>query len=340
MQWTEVWSDFRKNILALMISSAPLLLLAGCGSAKDGIVVVEKMPYERIEHATTEVKRGNIKPSVTVSIQVGGYTEKEYGMTNKSLKLDKVYVSVGDHVRQGDVLVAFQNESLEETIAGYTEKKEQNRLLVEHYSRLMQINPELDYSADIASLEEESRVAQLYIEEAQNRLNAYQIIAQEDGTVIKMNEYLQNGYYVPDRSLLTVLCGEGSYTARTSEPDAFLEGEIYTAQAYGEEYELMLTDIEGESLTFEPVSDMSGVWEAKELTLVVEREAVEDAVYVEAEAVHEVMDDTDTTAVGRYVYVVDDEGFQMPVWVGTGLTVGDYVLITEGLDGGEKVTLE
>ena len=58
-----------------------------------------------------------------------------------------------------------------------------------------------------------------------------------------------------------------------------------------------------------------------------------------AKAVHEVTDDSDKP-VAWYVYVLDEEGFQTPVFVTTGPSIGDSVIITDGLKGGEKVTVE
>lgn len=339
MRWIRESSGLGKCCMAVLIGSAAMSLLSGCGKTSYEAVTITKVPYERLEHQTVEVKRGDLKPSVTVTVKVGGYTQKQYGMEKKDLELDTVYVSPGDTVRTGDLLVSFKNENLQNTIEQYTEQKEQDRLMIEHYQRLMQIDAEADYSTDIAMLQEDMQVAGLYVEEAQNRLNSYQIVAQEDGTVIRLNDYLQNGYYVPGKSLLTVMCGNGNYTAETTEPEAFAVGEVYTAQAVGESYQLKLVSVDGNTLTFEPAGDVTGAWDESRLTITVEQEAVKDAVYVNAKAVHEVTDDSDKP-VAWYVYVLDEEGFQTPVFVTTGPSIGDSVIITDGLKGGEKVTVE
>lgn len=331
-------NSLRRKLGVLLIGLA-VLSETGCGTVGSGIVMAEKEPYERIVHATAKVIRGDLEPSVTVFLQPEGYSRLEYGATNEELQLDKVWVSVGDKVKKGDILVSFQSENIEKEIADYTEQKEQNRLLMEHYQRLMELDKDADYSADITMLQEDIRVAELYVEEAEDKLAEYQIVASEAGTITKVNEYLQNGYYKPNKKLITQTCGTGNYTAVTTETEVFLEGEIYTAKTGGAEYELRLKSIEEDRLTFEPVSDMIDSSKVETYTVTVGRERIEDAVYMEASALHTVAGDGEEPDT-YFVYVVDEDGFLAPVWVTPGEYVDDYVIILSGLSGGEKVALD
>lgn len=328
-----------KHCLFVLLVCMGMCLVEGCQDKPDEVVTITRTLYERQKHPVTEVKRGDLKPDVRVTVKTGGYTQKQYGMANKELELDTVYVSVGDAVKQGDVLVSFKSDSLQKTIKEFEEQKEQSRLMLEHYQRLMQIDATLDYSTDIIMLKEDMQVAGLYVEEAKNRLRSYQITAQEDGTVVKVSDYLQNGYYVPGKNLVTVMSGGGSYVAETAEPEAFSVGEVYTAQSALADYSLRLANIQENMLTFEPAGDVAGIWEENRLTITVEREMVTDAVYVDAKAVHMITDDSNSP-VAWYVYVLDEYGFWTPVFVTVGLSVGDVVIITDGLKGGEKVMLE
>lgn len=315
------------------------IFLCGCASGGKQAVTIEQEPYEKITYQTVEVQRGNLNPSVTLTLSVEGYEQINYSATNSELKLDKLHVSVGDKVQKGDVLVSFESESIEQMIADYEEKKKQNELLVEHYENLMRIDASADFQADITMLREDIQVAQLYIEEAKSRLSDYQIVAKEEGTITRINDYLQNGYYRPGATLLTEVCGTGNYSAATEDTEPFTVGETYTAEAGVASYELRLVDITETVLTFEPISDMSSVSKTNELTLTVEKPQLTDVVYVDKDAIQRVEGEEGNQDT-CFVFVMEEDGYRNAVLVTTGDTVNEYTVITQGLNGGEKVTLK
>ena len=77
---------------------------------------------------------------------------------------------------------------------------------------------------------------------------------------------------------------------------------IYTATASDIEFELKGKKVENDKkVVFEPVSDMSAVSDAQIFSMEVTRPAIENAVYVQKDAVHE--------KDGRYfVYTLDENG--------------------------------
>lgn len=306
-------------------------LLTGCAAQSAEVVTIERTPYEKTTYRTAEVLTGDMYPEFTLALKAEGYERKTYGATNEELQLDRVYVSVGDKVKEGDLLVSFVSDSMERTIEAYESQISQNELLIEHYTNLMAIDDSQDYSTDITMLEQDITVAGLYIEEAENKLAGYQIVAESAGTITAVSEYLQNGYYKPGSNLITEICGTGNYTAVNSEDYLFLIGESYTAVSGVAEYELTLVGIEDQTLTFAPVSDMSAVSDADTLTITLEKPELKDVVYVQASAVNQVGDSS-------FVYVLDEDGFRDIVWVETGDMVDGYYVITDGLSGGEKVT--
>lgn len=323
--------------VSLLVSTG--LLLGGCGSGGQQAAVIEQEPYEKMTYQTAEVQRGDLNPSITLTLSAEGYEQIKYNATSAELKLDKLHVSVGDRVQKGDLLVSFEAESIDLMIAGYEEQKEQNELLVEHYENLMRIDASADYTDDITNLKEDIQVARLYIEEAKSRLSDYQIVAKEAGTITEINADLRDGYYKPGATLLTEVCGTGNYSAATEDTEVFTVGETYTAEAGVASYELRLVDITEEILTFEPVSDMSSVSKTNELTLTVEKPPLTDVVYVDKAAIQSVAGEEDTQDT-YFVYVMEDDGYRKAVFVTTGDQVNGYTVITQGLKGGEKVTLK
>lgn len=49
-----------------------------------------------------------------MKLKAEGLEKITYDATNAELKLDKVYVAVGDKVEKGELLVSFRSDSLEE----------------------------------------------------------------------------------------------------------------------------------------------------------------------------------------------------------------------------------
>lgn len=261
--------------LATAITS---ILFSGCGAAQKELAQKDRAFYEKISYQTVTVQSGSLTPQTTISLSAQGYTRFSYGATNTELTLEKVNVAVGDHVKKGDILVAFKSGEIQKKIEDYSGQISQNKLLAEHYRAIMKIDDTQDYSSDIAQLDKDTEVAQLYLDEAKEKLSRYQITASEDGTITAM-----------DNSLLAGV--------------------------------------------FEPVSDMSAVSDAQIFSMEVTCPAIENAVYVQKDAVHE--------KDGRYfVYTLDENGYRQAVWISVADQVGDYRIITEGLKSGDEVVLQ
>lgn len=322
---------YHKRRLFLPVCGAALLL-TGCGGGQRELAVIDRTPYEKLSYETVQVQRGDLEPELTLKLKAEGFERITYDANSEELQLDTVHVAVGDRVEKGDVLVSFQSESIQQVIDTYEEQRAQNQLLIDHYTKLMQIDSSMDYSEDIARLREDAEVARLYVEEAQERLARYQIVAEEAGTITAMDNYLQNGSFVPGRKLITQVTGTGKYEADRPEGYEFTVGETHTATVGAVSYELQVAQIEENKIIFTPVSDMSSVSEEDTLLMTIKLPGLTDVVYVEAAAVHE----TDQT---YFVYVQDENGYRDAVPVTVGDRVAQYRVIMEGLSGGEKVTV-
>jgi multidrug efflux pump subunit AcrA (membrane-fusion protein) len=319
---------------------AALSLTGCCGSQKTPVVVIPDETYEHMTYSATDVKKGDLSSVLTLKLKVEDFERINYSIKNDGLEVDKLYVSVGDKVNAGDVLVSFKSDEIRESIEGYQESLQQNELLINHYTNLMKINPENDYSKDIEMLNEDVQVERLYIEEAQKRLEAYSIVAERSGTITEISEYLQCGYAVQGVTMLTEACGSDNYVAETADSYDFKVGDVFTAESGVAGYEMKLTQIEDaqdksgvRTLYFEPVSDMSAVSEQDTLTIQIDKPVMKNVVYVDSDAIN--------TADNKcFVYVLDENGYRDAVFVETGETVDSYTIITAGLSGGEQVTLK
>lgn len=332
----------RKQNRVRLLSGAMAILIIGslsaCGSTKQQVVTITQSPYEKIAYQVTEVQRGDLSTSMTVKLVPEGYEEIIYSAPKEEFKLDEVYVSVGDRVKAGDILVSFESEQIRNTIADYEDEKGQKELLIAHYEKLMQADKELDYEADIKMLREDIQVAELYIEEAERLLADYQIVAKEDGIITDISEYLQNRVTKPGVELVTQVSGTGRYLATVSDTGMFAVGENYSVSAGEIEFELRLAEINEGTLIFKPISGTEILSADKSLTLTLELPNQEDVVYVNRHAVCTINGSGD--AENTYcVYVMQENGYQRAVFVTPGERIGDNMIITEGLSGGEKVVI-
>ncbi len=165
----------------------------------------------------------------------------------------------------------------------------------------MQINPRLSYREDIESLKKDRKVAELYLKEYENKLESYQIKAKKDGTIIRMNERLAEGIYEAGRSLITQACGSGKYEAEKPENYTFHKGEVYHAMQDTLSYPVRVEKITKKSIIFN------------------EEDFKEQDIY--------------------YVYTVDENGYRSAVKIKPGGRVGKYMVIKEGLQGGETICM-
>ena len=141
----------------------PLVLFSGCGAAQKELAQTDRASYEKISYQTVTVQSGSLTPQTTISLSAQGYTRFSYGATNTELTLEKVNVAVGDHVKKGDILVAFKSGEIQKKIEDYSGQISQNKLLAEHYRAIMKIDDTQDYSSDIAQLDNGYRGCAVFI---------------------------------------------------------------------------------------------------------------------------------------------------------------------------------
>ena len=133
----------------------PTLLLAGCGQATlEDLVPLQEPLVADAERETAVVERGNLTPVYQQEIALSGYTETAYRVEKDLLdkleneyeaKVDELLVAVGDHVKAGDLMLSFSSDVLEERRLENEKTLRHATLGIEHYKRLMEIDPVVDY---------------------------------------------------------------------------------------------------------------------------------------------------------------------------------------------------
>lgn len=326
----------RRQIVCMCI--AVMCTFTGCAPTEQQVVTVTRPSYEKISYQTAEALRGDLGTSMTVKLITEGYEELLYRAPEDEFTLEEVHVAVGDRVEKGDILVSFASEEIRQKIADYEAEKSQNELLIQHYENLMQVDKDADYELDIQMLREDIQIAQMYIDEAGKLLAQYQIVAKEDGIITEISEYLQNSVITPGVELITQVTGTGRYLATASDTELFTVGDVYSVNADEITYELQLAEISDGTLIFKPVSGTSilSVDETYELKLDMPEQ--KNVVYVNRYALCTIRGEEEEED-SYFVYVMEDSGYQRAVFVTPGERIGENIIITEGLNGGEKVVI-
>lgn len=334
---------YRKSISCVLSGMLAAMLLAGCGgNYNTGKPQITVDAYSMRAYETTTVQKGDIAPVLSLNLQPDEYTTTNYRLESENDEIDKINVSVGDKVNAGDVMVSFKSEDIQDLIDTYETQKSDNELLIEHYMKLMEIDSSQDYTAEIESLREDTEIASLYLEEQNEKLSEYNLIAEKSGTVTFVSDNLQWGYAPAQETLVTVASGSSNYTADTDDDYDFVIGETYQAEFGIATYDMKLVEIteyvdaatgkDMRTLLFEPLSDMTGLSESDTIVLEIHKPVIENVVYVDKNAVFSVEDK-------QYVYLVNEEGYRVAKEVTQGTVVDDVVIIESGLEGGEQVTL-
>ena len=322
--------------MALLLAASALL--TGCHSGETWRITVTHPDYEKRVYETAEVRRGDLTPAIALTLHVSKLKYINYSVTDAGLVVERVAVSEGDRVRKGDLLVSFFSEELESALDEYKEKKEQDVLLVQHYTNLQKADQTQDYRDEIRDLKQEIRITDMYIEETEAKIRKNQIYAEKSGTVTEVEPTLKNGVYQAGRTLVTEAYGSDRYQAETEEKEVFSVGTVVKGKGEKKTCRFRLAKVEErqdgkQRLFFDALSDMSAVAQDEAFTVQWEKEPVKNCLYVDKRAVH--------SENGRaMVYREDDAGYYDAVEVETGSLVGEYIVIQSGLLEGEKVRVD
>ncbi len=332
----------------LNIAACALILsmsLTGCGGAvEDTLVPAEAPVYHAVVPKTAEVLRGDLTPQFSSRLDLLGFEQSRYQFSDAQyeelyglykMTIDEVRVDVGDHVRAGDVLVSFHSEELDKQIQDSEKSIRDANLEIDHLKKLSAIDPSEDHKNEIDQLNRDIEVSRLYIQDIQDTYGKLNIISKEEGYVSYVNPVLNDGYVIPGQDLVIVDQSRRIYVMEPSEIYNFKPGEIYTASSGGAKRKVQVVETpEGESgskVYFEPV-DADGEMLDKSIKLEIELPVMKDVCYVNKLAIYKKEEK-------YYAYVVREDGMHDVVEVTPGETVGNDIIIKEGLSGGEQLEM-
>ena len=369
------------NRAGVVLLAAMLVLSAsGCGGSERALVHIGTPSIEEKDYTTTFVVRGDVTYELEEELHLVNYVENKYGLSSKlmgsmmleDVAFDKLYVSVGDKVKKGDVLLTMSSKSLEDEIDSYTEQKEKAQLEKIHYNNRTAIDNEEDNSIAIARCDQDINVATGYLTELESKKENLTIRADEDGEVIDISDQAISGTMSNTDGLLTIASGDDTYFLETEEKTTLSVGQIVTSTNKLLRYDMVVTNVEkssaGTKVYFKILGiegkveneaelaaslvGMASPGDATEtdamkdaqvsdrekiivhgLTVPIAEETRKDVLYVASSAV--------TERDGRYyVFMIDEHGARVSREIKVESVLGEYAIITDGLVEGDEVLAE
>ena len=331
----------RKKLMPVLLLA--VVALTGCGQKKEvekAHVSVEN--YEKLEHDVVQVEKGDLTPQIKVEVKAETFLRRSYMPVYDDMEVDKVNVAVGDHVKEGDELITFKSSELDEEIAAYQEQLGEQQLLLEHYTKLSEIDSETDYETDIENLQDSIAVCSLYIQELQAKQKSYSVIAEADGTVQSVANGLEYSTVSTNNNLITVVYGNECFSATTSEDFNFIEGERYVGVYGAASFDLILQSVEEvgteadgrikKKLSFVAAEGVD-VGSRETMVITFNKPQIKNALYIPTSCIYEFNEKF-------YIYIVDADGFLSIKEVECGDEVGTYTIILSGVSEGEWVVTQ
>ena len=159
----------RKKGIKIVAIAIGMSLLSGCSGKKQTDDLTITIPeYEKMTYTTEKVMRGDIEPELILRLEAKEFRYQEYHADHDEMKVDQVYVKQGDAVKAGDTLITFQSDDIDKERQQYENRVEEDALLIDHYTRLDQINQTDANMESIKELQKDQEIARLYIDEMQN----------------------------------------------------------------------------------------------------------------------------------------------------------------------------
>lgn len=358
----------KKMLTTVLILAMTASIFTGCGL----IPKEEELPTapmlaeaEVATYTFAPVLRGDVIVSQTVRAMYVPAASEKLAFDIGGEYISDIYVSLGDMVKAGDVLMELDVGSIDEQITSQQLEIDSLNLQLSNLyanrdlalesaqiqddqaaalgtegwiSKVSQISE--SYQQQINSLYSTLNVSQARLEELQQEKAERQIIAGIDGVITQLVTITDRYRTSKGESVVQISDMEGAmFESYSSNAMEFLkDGETYTLECNDEDYEVIAH--EGSSLEGDIYEDDKMYLEmitpdptiAKDdsgsIRIIVEQ--AKDVLYVQSSVIKELDGKT-------IVYVEDENGFRTTTEVKTGLSDGKITEIISGLEEGQLV---
>ena len=357
-----------KAILGLVFTLGLFSLAGGCeNKPEEAPPLVLESGDEAAEYSLTEVMRGTLEETITLSCYYRKNAEQEVYFPVSGKQIRKICVQEGDIVKKGDLLAELAIGNIEDQIDELQYRIQRNELQLSYidedealdienrYNSLAYMSKRTeedkeDYEADIQrtkDLNEQRRNSyrdsiefdKKKLSNLQTQLAQSRVYAQFDGKVNKVEKGLIGSTSNIEKCIMTVVDDqEGYFEAQKEDMIPYLNAESYSMKVmFGNgrgDYELVPRERDkwGEKQYFSILkgdnTEALEVDDKGDITVVTAKK--ENALYLPNECIRNAGDK-------NYVYVVTEEGLRDVVWITVGLHGDGVTEILDGLNEGDKV---
>lgn len=331
-------SKIHFHILILIVLC---MSLSGCTRAQGAqMIPVPRDIYQREDYQSVEVKKGDLKPVLSLSLIPSEVESVNESVNLNDLHVKEIFVSLGQQVNAGDPLISFNSEDIEKEIRSLESTVEEKELQLNHYLRLY--TEDFDkhdekYSVKIEELKDELEIARSYLNEEQERYQSNQLYASKGGVISYISRNVLGGYAKPGDTLVTIESGGDVFYAIVDSQEPLNVGDSFTATQGNMEIPVEITEIVSESdksnrVIFKPIVSGDISFGNARMDVEISKTEYHDALYIPRKAVNSSGDDF-------FVYVVKENGFLDIRPIKIGEEVDDMVIVKEGLAESERVTI-
>lgn len=329
-----------------------------------GITGCSFFPKEQIADSVELVNETEIKEYVTTTVKKGSKTDREkvectlksvhtedLGFSISGNYLSIIHVSVGSHVKKGDLLASLELGDLEEKKSEFETQQEMKKEEIAHNKRLFvlkqrkavylkdedtrnEFQKELERMLmDIESLEKELEILDKQVEQVKESVNKRCIYASMDGVVTFVKDIDDIGAILKNDCIITISDEEIVYKSITGVKADVQKGQVVSMDIDGVPYDAEITDINedrGDKIISLKVLDNDKFQAGTLGTIYFEGNGFKDGLYLETRSIF-------TIDGEQAVYILDDFGLKQVRMIETGVTAGEFTQIIAGLKEGDQV---
>lgn len=316
------------------------LAVTGCGKETQVLMSdIQRSEYEKNQFETVTVEKGDKEPDFVLYVKTEERDKVVYSLDEGEYDVKKLYVSLGDHVEKGQLLLELDAKKLEDTVKACNTDVRKEELLLAYYTKLDadDTSGKDKYKADVLKHTNALSLAKIRLSEANEKLSHTTITAQEEGDIVLLNSSVTSGHVSAGMELMCEAFGTEKYYAETTENYEFNVGDEYVAESIFGNVPMVVSGVsqDGDKTRLElATADGNPIINGTDsLSITIHKSMLSGVVYVSGNAIHETEDGR------KFVYVMDGDGFNKVVMVETGESIGNSVIIKSGLNGGEEVAI-
>ena len=247
-------------------------MMCGCGILPteeefDAAPLVKEYSDENVGKYT--VTRGDMVQSESIAVQYEGTKKSDVYGTDDGIRIKKICVSKGQHVKKGDVLLQEYLEDEEESLktgkrqvstltlqisqAKQMRQRELEQLNRTGGSKEEKENVKTQYDAQIKSCRSSLELAKLDIQSLEETIREASLKAPISGTVTFVEKSLEGGYANQENLLVTIRAAKKNrFSCKTEYTSRFSQGSEATVMVMGQQYKTTVKKGKGKQIYFVP----------------------------------------------------------------------------------------